>query len=55
MEIAHPEQIDQPIAGGEIDARFPFQRIDATRSFELRGGRLDPGNCIHRSSASTGA
>jgi hypothetical protein len=55
MEIAHPEEVDQPITGGEIDACFPLQGIDAIRSRGLYGGRLDPGNRIHQSSASIGA
>ena len=55
MEIAHPVEIDQAIAGGEIDPRLPLQRIDVRRARGLHRGRLDPGNRVHRPTPSIDA
>src|SRR5262249_907297 len=49
MQVAHAIEIDQAIAGGEIDAGLPLQRIHAlAEAFRSHGGRLDPGHRVHR-------
>ena len=41
VQVGHAVEIDQPIAGGEVDARFPFGGVDVGR---LRVGRVDLGD-----------